>query len=107
MSVVGGIRVIYSSLGEKADSVIKRIISKEKGLWVVVTSDREIVSYAWSSGSVPISSEDFLNAVNKSQFEEDITYSKIEEGYLKPQRKGNPRKLSKRQRAIRHILNKL
>ncbi len=106
-SVVGGIRVVYSRLGEKADSVIKRIISKEKGVWIVVTSDRDIVSYAWSSGSIPISSEDFLKAINRSKYEEDITYNKDDEEYLKSERKGNPRKLSKRERAIRHILQKL
>ena len=29
-SVTGGIKVIYSKLGEKADAVIKRIVSSEK-----------------------------------------------------------------------------
>ncbi len=105
--MIGGIRVIYSRLGEKADSVIKRIISREKVLWIVVTSDRDIVAYAWSSGSVPISSEEFLKAINKSQFEDDVPYDKVEEDYLKTERKGNPRRLSKKERAIKQILNKL
>lgn len=106
-TIIGGIRVIYSRLGERADSVIKRIISREKGFWIVVTSDRDIVAYAWSSGSVPISSEEFLKAINKSQLEEDIPFEKAEEDYHKTERKGNPRKLSKKERAVRQILNKL
>lgn len=106
-SIIGGVRVIYSRLGENADSVIKRIITKEKGLWIVVTKDRDIIRYAWSTGSVPISSEDFLNAVTRSQIEEEVSHDEFEDDYIRPERKGNPRKLSKKERAIRHILNKL
>lgn len=106
-SVIGGIRVIYSRLGEKADSVIKRIISTERPGWVVVTSDRDIAAYAWSSGSVPISSEDFLNIINKEQPEESILYGEDEEAYFKPGRKGNPRKPSKKEKAIKQTLSKL
>src|SRR4030043_1963824 len=46
-SVIGGIKVIYSRMGEKADSVIKRIISSERRGGVVVTSDRDIEACAW------------------------------------------------------------
>jgi len=107
-SVIGGIKVIYSRLGEKADSVIKRIISSERAGWVVVTSDRDIAAYAWSSGSVPISSEDFLNTIKKEHSEEDILYEEDEGDYfIKPGRKGNPRKPSKKEKAIKHTLSKL
>jgi hypothetical protein len=39
-STTGGVRVIYSRLAEKADAVIKRIISKERKEWIVISSDR-------------------------------------------------------------------
>jgi predicted RNA-binding protein with PIN domain len=43
-----GIRIIYSRLGETADAVIKRMIQTDKKEWIVVSSDRDIASYAWS-----------------------------------------------------------
>jgi len=107
-SIIGGIKVIYSRLGEKADSVIKRIISSERAGWVVVTSDRDIAAHAWSSGSVPICSEDFLSIIKKEQPEENVLYEQdIEEEYVELSRKGNPKKLSKKEKAIRQTLNKL
>lgn len=107
-SVIGGIKVIYSRLGERADSVIKRIISAESHGWIVVTSDRDIAAHAWSSGSVPISSEDFLSAIGKEQSDGTILYDEDnEEEYVKPSRKGNPKKPSKKEKAIKQTLNKL
>lgn len=106
-SVIGGIRVIYSRLGEKADSVIRRIISSEKRGWVVVTSDREIAAHAWTSGSVPISSEDFTNAIEKMNTEKSIAYEVDDEEYIQTSRKGSPRKLSKKEKAIKRVLSKL
>lgn len=82
-------------------------MSTERGSWIVITSDRDIIAHAWSSGSIPISSEDFLKAISKSQTEENITYEKDEDDYLKPKKKGNPRRLSKKEKAIRQTLSKL
>jgi uncharacterized protein len=104
-SVTGGIRVIYSRLGDKADSVIKRMISAERREWIVVTSDRDIADHAWSTGSIPVSSDDFLNALSAKDLsgieEED------EEEYIEPRRKGSPRQLSKKEKAIKRALSKL
>jgi hypothetical protein len=41
----GGVRVIYSRLGEKADAVIKRIISREKKEWIAITSTGKSCPY--------------------------------------------------------------
>jgi predicted RNA-binding protein with PIN domain len=106
-SVIGGITVIFSRLGEKADSVIRRIISNERRLWIVVTSDRDIAARAWASGSVPISSEDFMNAVEKIQTEKKNIYEEYDEEYVQTSRKGNPKKLSKKEKAIKNTLGKL
>ncbi|MEW6108171.1 MAG: NYN domain-containing protein [Nitrospirota bacterium] len=102
----GGIKVIYSKLGEKADSVIKRIISREKREWIVISSDRDITSYAWSSGSVPVPSEEFLSAVEKAGESLSGEYELFEEEDA-VERKGNPRKLSKKEKALRRVLGKL
>ncbi|MEW6001861.1 MAG: NYN domain-containing protein [Nitrospirota bacterium] len=105
-SVIGGIRVIYSRIGERADSVIKRMISSDKRSWIVVTSDREISSYAWGSNSVPISAEDFRKALDAGRNSSNISEDNGEE-YIEPHRKGNPRKLSKKEKAIRRALSRL
>ena len=64
-AVRGGIAVIYSKLAEKADEVIKRIITKDRKEWIVVTSDRDIVNHAWSVNSIPVPSESFLRIVSR------------------------------------------
>ncbi len=98
-------KVIYSRIGDKADAVIKRMISAERREWIVVTSDREIADHAWSTGSIPVSSDDFLKALSAkdlSGFEEED-----EKDYIEPRRKGSPRQLSKKEKAVRRALNKL
>jgi predicted RNA-binding protein with PIN domain len=105
-AVIGGIRVIYSRIGDTADSVIKRIISSERCEWIVVTSDRDIADYAWALGSIPLSSEKFLTVIERgvSDVFEQEEYS---EEYREPLRKGNPRRLSRKEKAISRALNKL
>ena len=104
-SVTGGVRVIYSGIGEKADEVIKRIIASEKREWIVVTSDREIADQAWSCGSTPVLAEKFLRILARQDTflcdEEDD-----EEEYIQP-KKGSSRQLSKKEKAIRRALSKL
>lgn len=104
-SVTGGIKVIFSRVGEKADSVIKRIVSSEKREWIVVTSDRDIADHAWASGSIAVRSEDFLRALERRtalfSSEED------EEEYEETRRRGNPRKLSKKEKSLQRALSKL
>lgn len=103
--VIGGIKVIYSRIGEKADSVIKRIISSERKEWIVVTSDREIAGHAWASGSVPVPAEDFLKATERKM--SSFSDEEDEEDYDEPRRKGNPRKPSKKEKALKRALSKL
>jgi hypothetical protein len=104
-TVIGGVKVIYSRIGDKADAVIKRMISAERREWIVVTSDREIAGHAWQTGSIPVSSDDFLNALSTKDLsgieEED------EEEYIEPRRKGSPRQLSKKEKAVKRALSKL
>ncbi|MFN3479036.1 MAG: NYN domain-containing protein [Thermodesulfovibrionales bacterium] len=106
----GGIRIIYSRLGEKADSVIKRIISTERQEWIVITSDRDIASEAWRCGSIPVPSEVFYEKViDEDRFEaEGSGFEEIWETGLQPAfHKGNPYRLSKKERAIRRAISKL
>lgn len=104
--VVGRVKIIYSRIGDKADAVIKRLLSSHRREWIVVTSDRDIADHAWSTGSIPVTSEDFLNAIERhalffSDGEEE------ENEYDGHRRKGNPRQLSRREKAVRRALQKL
>ena len=84
---------------------MKRIVSSEKRQWIVVSSDRDIADHAWSRGSVPISADDFLVAIQgRQKFNSD---EEDEDEYAYPRRKGNPRQLSKKEKAIRRALDKL
>jgi predicted RNA-binding protein with PIN domain len=104
-SVTGGIKVIYTRIGENADSVIKRIVSSDKREWIVVTSDRDIADHAWASGSIPVPSEDFLRAIERKA--SAVSREEGEEDYGEPRRKGNPRKPSKKEKAVKRALGKL
>jgi hypothetical protein len=106
---VKGIDIIFSSMGELADTVIKRMVSAEKERALVVTSDRDIQSYASAHGS---------NVVNSPVFEEKLTmagYMMLKgeeedgsEGWIPTtQKKGPRRRLSKKARKNRAKINKL
>lgn len=94
--------------------MIKRIISTERQEWIVITSDRDIASEAWRCGSIPVSSEVFyerLMAEDKPRasgigFEAE---DKELEYYDLPStsHKGNPRRLSKKDKAIKKAISKL
>ncbi len=109
----GGVMVIYSRLAEKADSVIMRIISKEKKPWIVVSSDREIADFASRHNLVPIRSDEFEERLygvlqdHKWQNAETLEYNYDEEDYNSPRRKGSSRRLSKREKRRLQTLKKL
>ena len=54
-----GITVVYSRIGEKADSVIIRLAREKGSGCVVVTSDREVRKAVESFGAVAIYSSEF------------------------------------------------
>ncbi|MFZ3122931.1 MAG: NYN domain-containing protein [Thermodesulfovibrionales bacterium] len=106
-SVTGGIKVIYSRLGEKADAVIKRIISSEKKQLIVITSDREIADHAWANGSVVVSSDEFSDILGKPLKVETGEFDMIGEDEYEMPKKGSPRRLSKKEKAKMRALSKL
>jgi len=89
---IGGITVIYSGTGEKADDVIKRILKAEKKFWIVITSDRDIKKAAWRENCVAIDSSIFLDIINSEE-------------YFIEQKKGKT--LSKKEKAIQRAIAKL
>jgi predicted RNA-binding protein with PIN domain len=108
------VRVIYTRLGEKADDVIKKIISRERREWIVVTADRDIVDHAWSVGSVPVVPDKFMDIISRAcrtgaEDVPDVSADSEDEDDQDEgrDRRGNPYKPSKKEKALRRILSKL
>ena len=100
----GGIHIVYSRQGEKADEVIKRMAHKKRGEeFVVVTSDGEVAAAISRISGVTISSPEFEEKVQMEE-EENILFEggDLEEGYddptLSTKKRGPSRRISKRER---------
>lgn len=104
-SSTGGIRVVFSALGEKADTVIKRMISGTGKQWIVISSDRDIQAHAWTRDAVPVGAEDFLRKLERAGRRGG--HAADEDEYDGRKRKGSPRQPSKKERAVRKALEKL
>jgi uncharacterized protein len=107
-----GINILYSRRGEKADEVIKRIIAHTDEEILVVSSDREISSYAARRGKTAISSPEFETIIKKSssvlpedagetEKDDDLTSERL------GKKKGPARKLSRAQRQVLAKIKKL
>ncbi len=106
--------------------MIKRIVSKEHKEWIVVTSDRDIVNHAWSADSIPVSSDLFLDRAARhaelaaelseggpaDKKDRQISPTPLERDSKddlqdRSPRRGNPYRLSKKEKALRRALHKL
>ncbi|MDD5435647.1 MAG: NYN domain-containing protein [Nitrospira sp.] len=105
-----GINIVFSRLGEKADDVIKKMVKEHEVEYIVITSDKEVASFAESSGHTAIPSENFIFKImidssrdaGISDREEDTDYRTST-----VRKKGNPRKLSKAARKRKQRLDSL
>ena len=100
-----GMLIIYSRLGEKADEVIKRLLTADRQRAVVVTSDREIQAWAQGVGAAWIAAGQFemqhlLAREGKAAEEPDDTGTR-------PPKMGPARRLPKAQRRRQQRLKKL
>jgi predicted RNA-binding protein with PIN domain len=113
----GGISVLYSRKGETADDLIKRMIEGRKEEFVVVTSDRAIADFAARRGVAAIASPVFESRLQRVEtarngdrrFEKDES-DEEERGdgsAAGTKKKGASRRLSKKQKKARSIINKL
>jgi predicted RNA-binding protein with PIN domain len=105
--MTGGVRIIYSRLGETADFVIKKILEKAKKEWVVVSSDRDIAAYVWSHGGVAVPTSEFHEVLRKAATSFSGDYEPLEEYDGMTERRGNPRRPSKKEKALLRTLKKL
>jgi len=110
----GGMDIVYSRLGEKADEVIKRLVAGGSEEILVVTSDREIAAYAARRGKGSISSPEFaarLDRITAAPAPEADIPAETEEDERDradaAKKKGPARRLSKRKRAALARIRKL
>jgi len=109
----GGITVIYSKRGEKADEVIKRLATKGGSANTVVTSDRNIADFISRRGGVAIASPEFENRIllvdMDNSFSEQREYREevSDRNGTSRKKKGPSRRLSKKQRRAAARLRKL
>lgn len=108
-----GIHIIYSPRGVKADDVLKRITASTDEEILVVSSDREITSYAARRGKATLSSSEFETIVNKvlaASADNEIAGQKDEdreEDNRPANKKGPARKLSRAKRQAQTKIRKL
>jgi predicted RNA-binding protein with PIN domain len=107
-----GVEIIYSRRGEKADEVIKRMIETAGDEIAVVSSDREIATYAAHRGKSAIASETFAallasKASAMPDAKDDFASDEEEETERKAKKKGPSRRLSRQKRIALASLKKL
>lgn len=103
-----GIHIIYSSRGVKADDVIKRMTASADEEILVVSSDREIVSFAARRGKATLSSLEFEALINMQTPPMDFPYpEEDEEEDRRTSKKGPARRLSRAKRQTQEKIRKL
>ena len=100
-----GICIVYSRLGEKADDVIVRRARKQGAGCVVVSSDREVRNAIERFGAVALYAGEFRDMLHHPAQSLDDEELDIEP--RETSKKGNPRRLSKKERKRRERLKKL
>ncbi len=105
---IRGVKVIFTRSGEKADQVINRIAEAMGNRCVVVSSDREVSSYARSQGAATMSSGEFDERLKLAVLMSGHEGEKDVEDNAPPlQKKGNPKRLPKSERRRRQRLKGL
>ncbi len=99
-----GVLVVYSRRGERADQVIQRLAREYGADAAVVTSDREVARSAQASGAFVMGAQEFALKLwpvpERGGLDHKELEGKDEDAPPRdPKKKGNPRKLSKAQRA--------
>lgn len=110
--LAGGVEVIYSRLGEKADEVIKRLLLEGSEESLVVTSDREIAVFATRRGKTAISAAAFDALLARTGGEPPLadasdTEAGEEDDRSGMKKRGPARRISKQKRAALARFKKL
>ena len=106
---VKGIRVKFSRKGESADSLIKRMVDREREKALVVSSDLDVVNFAAIKRAATIRSSDFEEKIEMAVYMDTKGVEREDQGGWIPttKKKGPSRRLSKRKRRNRIKTRKL
>jgi uncharacterized protein len=99
-----GIRIIFSRQGEKADGVIVRLARQKGSGCIVVTSDREVRRAVERFGAAAIYAGEFSRILRNLELSAE---NEGESDERQPNKKGNPRRLGKKERKRLGRLRKL
>ena len=110
---MGGITVIFSRIGEKADDVIKDMLSSGAKCWIAVSSDREIYDFAEKKHFAALTADQFeeklflaLEAITRNNGEERWKDDE-DRCPIQARKKGNPQKLARKEKRKIEALKKL
>jgi predicted RNA-binding protein with PIN domain len=101
----GRVRVLFSRRPESADEVLGRLAAQWREGAVVVSSDRTVQGAARRAGATALEAERFLSAAAGERPEDDGDDDREDDG--PPVKRGNPRRLSREERAARRALARL
>jgi|TARA_B100002003_G_scaffold251795_1_gene297631 hypothetical protein len=104
-----GIGVKFSQSGESADDVIKRMATEEREKALVVSSDQEVVNFAFAQGAATISSSMFEEKMALAAYIKTDAGDEDEDAGWTPttKKRGPRRRLSKRLRRSKTKIQKL
>ncbi|RMF95495.1 MAG: hypothetical protein D6734_05440 [Candidatus Schekmanbacteria bacterium] len=106
-----GIDIYYSRDGEKADELICRMVSKGTKNYILVTSDNEIISRCERYGALSVKSEEFIQKMKEAAMYDGFWTLDDEEDEVNirkmTKKKGNPKRLSKKERQRRQRIKKI
>jgi uncharacterized protein len=105
-----GIEVIFSRPGEKADDVLKKMAAEKRDGILLVTSDRDIASFAAKKGAKVLPAREFGEKMEMAQFyalKGSESEDKSPDRSIAPDKKGPSRRLSKSQRKMTVAAKKL
>ena len=111
--LAGGVEIIYSRLGEKADEVIKRLLQEGSEESLVVTSDREIATFATRRGKTAIAAASFDALLERTATGTSAAGIAVagnaddEDERTGTKKKGPSRRISKRKKAALASFKKL
>jgi hypothetical protein len=97
----GQVQVMFSRPPETADDVLRRLASELRSGAVVVSSDRTVRDAAERAGATAVTAEQFVAALETGADDDDPDDAEP------PTRSGNPRRLSRAERAARRVLGRL
>ena len=104
----GRIRVVFSRPPFTADDELMRLGRQHGAGAVIVTSDRKVQDAARRAGCPVLTGEEFLSGLSGDSEPHRIQPATKDEGNDRPRdKRGNPRRLSKRARATARALRRL